>query len=94
MVKNGPHIGNRVGHVQGGLLLGLAATTACGALPYSWALTGISAWYTSPGEGRTLKARSKILHHGRITSVVRTQITGKNNRRVLEVVTTHAYRAG
>ncbi|HET9664607.1 MAG TPA: hypothetical protein VFP00_10290 [Burkholderiales bacterium] len=93
-VKNGPHIANRVGHVQGGVLLGLAAITACAALPSSWALTGVSAWYISPGEGRTLKARSRILHHGRLTSVVRTQITGKNNRRVLEVVTTHASRAG
>ena len=92
-VRNGPHIANRVGHVQGGILLGLAADTACAALPASWSLTGVSAWYISPGEGRTLKAKSKILHHGRLTAVVRTQITGKNNRRVLEVVTTHAHRA-
>jgi acyl-coenzyme A thioesterase PaaI-like protein len=91
-VKNGPHIGNRVGHVQGGILLGLAATTAATALPASWALTGVSAWYISPGEGRRLKARSKIIHHGRLTSVVRTEISGKNNRRVLAVVTTHAHR--
>lgn len=92
-VRNGPHIANRVGHVQGGLLLGFAAATACAALPATWALTGVSAWYISPGEGRTLKARSKILHHGRLTSVIRTEITGKNNRRVLEVVTTHAHRS-
>ncbi|HEX6004598.1 MAG TPA: hypothetical protein VFZ14_11445 [Burkholderiales bacterium] len=91
-VKNGPHIGNRVGHVQGGILLGLAAATAAAALPATWALTGVSAWYISPGEGRSLKARSRILHHGRFTSVVRTEITGKHNRRVLEVVTTHAHR--
>jgi acyl-coenzyme A thioesterase PaaI-like protein len=92
-VKNGPHIANRVGHVQGGILLGLAADTACAALPASWALTGVSAWYISPGEGRALRAKSRIVHHGRLTSVVRTQITGKANRRVLEVVTTHAHRA-
>ncbi|MBI4195122.1 MAG: PaaI family thioesterase [Betaproteobacteria bacterium] len=93
-VRNGPHIGNRVGHVQGGVLLGLAAATACGALTSHWMLTSISAYYISPGEGRSLKARARILHHGRLTSVVRTQITGKHNRRVLEVVTTHAFRAG
>jgi acyl-coenzyme A thioesterase PaaI-like protein len=93
-VKNGPHIGNRVGHVQGGVLFGLAAATACAALPASWMLTGVSAWYISPGEGRTLKIRSKIVHHGRLTSVVRTQVSGKNNRRVLEVMTSHAHRAG
>ena len=93
-VKNGPHIANRVGHVQGGVLLGLAANTACAALPPTWMLTGVAAWYISPGEGRTLRAKAKIVHHGRLTSVVRTQVSGKNNRRVLEVMTTHAHRAG
>src|SRR5688572_7961785 len=75
-IRNGPHIANRVGHVQGGVLLGVAADTACAALPASWFLTGVSAWYISPGEGRTLKAKSRIIHHGRLTAVVRTQITG------------------
>lgn len=92
-VKNGPHIANRVGHVQGGILLGLAAVTASAALPATWALTSVSAYYISPGEGRSLKVKSRIVHHGRLTSVVRTQIMGKGNRRVLEVVTTHAHRA-
>lgn len=93
-VKNGPHIGNRVGHVQGGVLFGLAADTARTALPSTWLLSNVSAWYISPGEGRTLRIRSRIVHHGRLTAVVRTQVTGKNNRRVLEVMTTHAHRAG
>lgn len=93
-IKNGPHIANRVGHVQGGVLLGLAGVNASSALSPHWMMTSISACYISPGEGRTLKARSRMLHHGRLVSVVRTQITGKNNRRVLEVVTTHASRAG
>jgi acyl-coenzyme A thioesterase PaaI-like protein len=92
VVENGPHIGNRVGHVQGGILVGMAAATARAALPPNWALTGISAWYISPGEGQTLKAKSKVIHHGRLTAVARTQITGRNRRRVLEVVTTHASR--
>ena len=89
-MKNGPHIGNRVGHAQGGIMLGLAAATARAALPRSWGLSGVSAWYVSPGEGATLRARSKILHNGRLTSVLRTEITGQAGRRVLEVVTTHA----
>ena len=91
-VRNTPQIGNRVGHVQGGIVMGLAAATATAALPPTWALAGISAWYISPGEGRVIKARSRVLHHGRLTAVVRTEVTGKNNRRVLEVVTTHAHR--
>jgi acyl-coenzyme A thioesterase PaaI-like protein len=91
-MKNGPHVGNRVGHAQGGITLGLAAATAAAALPANWALTGISGWYVSPGEGASLRARSEFLHHGRLTAVIRTQITGRERRRVLEAVTTHAAR--
>lgn len=89
---NGGHIANRVGHIQGGLLVGLAATTAMGALPDTWMLSGVSAWFTRPGEGKALRTVSRVVHHGRLTAVVRTVITGKNRRRVLEAVTTHARR--
>ncbi len=96
-VKNGVHIGNRVGHVQGGILLGLAAENAIAALTPHWALTAISAWYISPGEGRSLKIKSKVVHHGRLIAVVRTEVTcrGKDGRprKVFELMTTHAYRA-
>lgn len=91
-LKNGPHVGNRVGHVQGGLTLALGIATAEAALPSTWMLSAVTAWYISPGEGRVLKARSKIIHHGRLTSVVRTEIFGKNKRRVMEMMTTHAHR--
>ena len=96
-VKNGPHIGNRVGHVQGGILLGLAAENASAALTPHWQLTALSAWYISPGEGRALKIRSKVVHHGRLVAVVRTEVTGKGHdgkrRKVFELMTTHAYRS-
>ncbi len=39
------------------------------------------------------KAKSKIIHHGRLTAVVRTEITGKGKRRVMEMITTHAHKA-
>ena len=96
-VKNGPHIGNRVGHVQGGILLGLAAENAIVALTPHWALTAISAWYISPGEGRALKIKSKVVHHGRLIAVVRTEVTCKGKdgrpRKVFELMTTHACKA-
>jgi acyl-coenzyme A thioesterase PaaI-like protein len=92
-LKNGPHVGNRVGHLQGGVTMGLGIATAETALPASWMLSAVTAWYISPGEGRVIKAKSKIIHHGRLTAVVRTEITGKNNRRVMEMVTTHAHKA-
>ncbi len=93
-LQNGPHVGNRVGHLQGGVTMGLGIATAETALPASWTLSAVTAWYISPGEGRVIKARSKIIHHGRLTSVVRTEITGKNKRRVMEMITTHAHKSG
>lgn len=96
-VKNGPHIGNRVGHVQGGILLGLAAENAIAALTPHWTMTALSAWYISPGEGRSLKIKSKVVHHGRLIAVVRTEVScrGKDGRprKVFELMTTHAYKA-
>lgn len=96
-VKNGPHIGNRVGHVQGGILLGLATENAIAALTPHWALTAISAWYISPGEGRALKIKSRVVHHGRLIAVVRTEVTCKapdgRPRKAFELMTTHAYKA-
>ena len=92
-LKNGPHIGNRVGHVQGGITMGLGIATAEAALPANWMLSSVTAWYISPGEGRTLKARSKVVHRGRLTAVVRTEIFGKNNRRVMEMTTAHASKS-
>jgi acyl-coenzyme A thioesterase PaaI-like protein len=91
-MPNGPHIGNRVGHVQGGIALGLAAETACAALPEGWAVSGISGWYLSPGEGKTLRASAAIVHKGRMTALVRTQVLGKDRRKVIETMTTHLYR--
>lgn len=96
-VKNGPHIGNRVGHVQGGILLALAAENAVAALDGSWKLTALSAWYISPGEGRALKIRSTVVHGGRLVNVVRTAVTCKGAdgrpRKVFELMTTHACRS-
>jgi acyl-coenzyme A thioesterase PaaI-like protein len=91
-MPGGAHVANRVGHVQGGLLMGLAASTSCAALPSSWALASISAFFVSPGQGKRLRARSRVLHHGLMTAVVRTEITGPEGRRVLEATTGHAHR--
>lgn len=86
---NGPHVGNRVGHVQGGILLALAAETAAAALPPNWRMTGINASYIRPGDGAKLHVRSRIVHQGRQTAVMRTEVFGRNRRRVLEVTSTH-----
>ena len=89
VLVNGLHAGNRVGHAQGGILIAMAAKSAAATLGGDWRLGAVTALYISPGEGRTLRARSTVVHQGRLTAVVNTFVTGKNGRRVLEVLTTH-----
>ncbi len=86
----GMHIGNRVGHVQGGFLINAALATADAAVPEHPLLTGASAWYISPGQGKVISVRSTILQSGRNIAVVRTELFGEGRKRVLEVVSNHA----
>ena len=89
----GLHIGNRVGHVQGGFLIHAALATAEAAVPNHPLLTGASAWYISPGQGKAISARSTILQSGRNVAVVRTELFNAGRKLVLEVISNHAVRA-
>jgi acyl-coenzyme A thioesterase PaaI-like protein len=89
---HGLHIGNRVGHAQGGVTFGLAAHTASAALGPGWMLVSASAWYIGPGTGTKLRARSEITHRGALTAVCRTRIEDDEGRGVLECVSSHAKR--
>lgn len=89
---HGLHIGNRVGHAQGGVTWGLAAHTASAALGSAWALVSASAWYVGPGTGKRLRVKSEIAHRGSLTAVVRTRIEDDEGRGVLESVSSHARR--
>jgi acyl-coenzyme A thioesterase PaaI-like protein len=93
-LHNGLHVGNRVGHAQGGILIAFAAQAAAAALGKGWSLSGVCAAYVRPGQGPLLRARSRIVHHGGLTAVVRTDIDGEGGRRVLEVLTTHNAMGG
>jgi acyl-coenzyme A thioesterase PaaI-like protein len=93
ILKNGPHISNRVGHVQGGVTMGLGIATAEAAMPTNWVMSAVSAWFIRPCEGETIRAESRIIHEGRLTSVLRTEIVGKNDRRVMEMMTMHGRKA-
>lgn len=88
-MPNGPHIGNRVGHAQGGVLVGLAAITADAALEGNWGLTSVSASFMRPGAGKEVQARSRVVHRGRQTAMVRTEVFGEG-KLVLDAMTTHA----
>ena len=89
VMPNGPHVGNRVGFVQGGILFGLAAATAGAALPENWMLSAVSAAFISPGDGPALKAHASVVHHGQRMAVIRTELTRSDGRRVLEAMSTH-----
>lgn len=89
-VRIAPHIGNRVGHVQGGILFGLAAGTAQAAAPRHPLLSTISAWYISPGQGESLRIRSTVVHGGRSFAVVKTDIRNADGSLVLEAMSNHA----
>jgi acyl-coenzyme A thioesterase PaaI-like protein len=90
-MENGAHVGNRVGHAQGGILVGLSSATAECALGEGWQLASIAASFVGPGEGAALEAASSIVHRGRWTAVVRTEVVVPG-RRVLEVTSNHSRR--
>lgn len=89
-IKVGPQLANRVGHVQGGILMGVAAQTAMCAVPGHPSISNISSWFIGPGRGGELRARSWTVHAGRSLAVVRTEITGPDGARVLEATSAHA----
>jgi acyl-coenzyme A thioesterase PaaI-like protein len=84
-----PHLGNRVGHVHGGLLFGTAARVASAAAPGDMRLSNISAWFVSPGLGPRLEVRSSVVQRGRSLALVRTQIMGPSGKLVLETTSQH-----
>lgn len=92
-LQNGPQVSNRVGHVQGGVTMGLGLATAEAALPADWMTSAVSAWLIAPCEGSLIESRSEVVHRGKLTSVVRTAIVGGNARRAMEMMTTHARKA-
>ncbi|MGQ0652353.1 MAG: PaaI family thioesterase [Betaproteobacteria bacterium] len=91
-MENGPHVGNHVGHAQGGIVLGLAASAAGRKLPAAWRLSTLAGWYLRSGEGSPLTATPSIVHEGRLTATLRTLVTDARGRTVIEAMTTHARR--
>jgi len=90
LTLNGPHLGNRVGHFQGGLQVGMAIDTAASALPQDWVVSGAAAYFLRRGEGEHFVAEAQIEHQGRNTAVVRTVVSDDARRKLLVVETTHA----
>lgn len=81
----GMHATNRVGHVQGGVLVALAVTSATDVAPTGMRLSSVSAWFLRPGI-TGLVARSTILHRGRRTTLVQTDVSGGDDAHVIHAV--------
>ncbi len=88
-IRVAPHLGNRVGHIHGGVLVGAAAQVASAAAPATMRLSNITAWFVSPGLGPKLKVNSAIVQQGRNLAVVHTRIVGATGKLVLEVTSQH-----
>ena len=89
----GMYMGNRVGHVQGGLTMHVALATAVAAVPQHPVLKGASAWYISPGQGVALATRSTVIQNGRNIAVVHSEVFAPGRELVLEVISNHAVPA-
>jgi len=89
----GPHVGNRVGHVQGGLLVGFAEETARAALAEGdWAPTSISSTFLRPGEPPAVRGEAQVVHQGRSTAVVAVKLFNPDGRQALQAMLTYATR--
>jgi acyl-coenzyme A thioesterase PaaI-like protein len=92
-MEAGPHVGNRVGHVQGGVLVGFAEETARAALGEGdWAAASISSTFLRPGEPPVVRGEAQIVHQGRSTAVVVVKLFNHDGRQALQALLTYATR--
>ena len=74
-VPHGPHLGNRVGNVQGGALFGLAATAARRLVGGDQQLADGSLQFLRPGTGGDLRVSATLLRRGRTVSAVEAEVS-------------------
>lgn len=80
----GMHVANRVGDVQGGILLALATETGVAALSQQWRLVDVAARYLAAANtGGALLARAEVVKMGRQIAFVECRLTDESNRVVL-----------
>lgn len=89
-LTSGLQTANRVGHVQGGVLFGLAGTYAKALSGPMGVLTAASAWFIRPALGGDLGFRSRFMQNGRSMCVIRTEVTNDEDKPVFSMVSSHA----
>lgn len=88
--RNGPHAANLVGHLQGGLQMGLAEKTASAALGTGWVMTTLNACFVRAGVSTEFVTTSEFVHRGRTTAVLSNRLRDEQGRILLETTSTHA----
>lgn len=84
----GMHVGNRVGHTQGGILLGLAINTSAAVPGPGWRVLDVAANFIRPGKGRYLRASARLLREGRNLAQVECDIRTDDGTLVLSSLAT------
>lgn len=87
-LKMPPHVSNRVGHVQGGVLIGQALGATSASAPTGWAVSSLSLNFLAPGMAPGTLAYARLLHRGRSTAVARVEIRGRDRRHLVEAQAT------
>jgi acyl-coenzyme A thioesterase PaaI-like protein len=88
--SNGPHMSNRVGHVQGGITLGAAIMTADAAMGLGWAISGLHANFVRPAVGQSFSVQAVREHRGSLTAVLRISVLNETGDLCLLTQATYA----
>jgi acyl-coenzyme A thioesterase PaaI-like protein len=82
-LNRGLHVSNRIGDIQGGALLGLAALTSTAVLPRDWRLVDVSAQFLAPSAGSWVRARAGTIRLGRNIAYIECRVTDEAGQLVL-----------
>lgn len=88
-LSHGLHVGNRVGDVQGGILLGLAIHTSVAVLHEEWQLVDIAAQFVA-APGKSVLARAEAVRIGRNVATIECRILDEAGNLVLTSSATFA----
>ncbi len=86
----GPHLWNRVDHVQGGAIFGALSAAALACLPddVRTRIVEQHVQYVRPGAGKSLRVEAKLQRRGQLLTSVQAEMTDENGDRVAGALVT------
>lgn len=82
-IDAGLHVSNRVGHIQGGILMAVAAKTCAAAAPPGWLLLDLSVQYVEAASGAWVQACATPLRVGRNSASIECRVQDPEGRTTL-----------